>query len=296
MPGVADADVLSSRDFGNRPPSNQNLPVAARGDKDLRDLFELPLGTAESIERSAAATGKTAMSDAEALFQEPTVRKRKAKGAEARARARRCVTCGGVVPKGMSICVTCGVDQDTGMRVGLEDDFAPQAPARSTGPPLHIAIIGFLCGLAGILFLVAALVQSVRGEAGTTQYGWLCLAVVSGFGIFGAVQFFIGRSVKYLMLALTLGVFIDVLALIALPIYQATFADQETVVTRKAQRESLDDEDVEIKPITDRLDLQRIEGGLIVILLYALLSIYLMSPPVKKYFVRQQALASTPII
>ncbi len=205
------------------------------------------------------------------------------------------MTCGGVVPKGMSICVTCGVDQDTGMRVGLEDDFAPQAPARSTGPPLHIAIIGFLCGLAGILFLVAALVQSVRGEAGTTQYGWLCLAVVSGFGIFGAVQFFIGRSVKYLMLALTLGVFIDVLALIALPIYQATFADQETVVTRKVQRESLDDEDVEIKPITDRLDLQRIEGGLIVILLYALLSIYLMSPPVKKYFVRQQALASSPI-
>ena len=59
--------------------------------------------------------------------------------------------------------------------------------------------------------------------------------------------------------------------------------------------ESPDDEDVEIKPITDRLDLQRIEGGLIVILLYALLSIYLMSPPVKKYFVRQQALASSPI-
>ena len=236
MLGVADADVVSSRDFGSRPPSNDHLPVASRGDKDLRDLFELPLGTAESIERSAASSGKTAMSDAEALFKETAVRKKKVTGAEARAQARRCVTCGGVVPKGMSICVTCGVDQDTGMRVGLEDDFAPQAPAPPTGPPLHIAIIGFLCGLAGILFLVAALVQSVRGEAGTTQYGWLCLAVVSGFGIYGAVQFFIGRSVKYLMLALTLGVFIDVVSLIALPIYQATFADQEIVVTRKVQQ------------------------------------------------------------
>ena len=101
------------------------------------------------------------------------------------------------------------------------------------------------------------------------------------------------------MLALTLGVFVDAMSLIALPIYQATFADQEAIVVRvnkKDNPDSLDDEDVQINPITDRLDLQRIEGGLIVILLYALLSIYLMSPPVKRDFIRQAALDSVPIV
>jgi len=297
MAGVADANLASSRDLGKRPPSHDNLPVPA-GDKDLRDLFNLPLETAASIEKSAVSSQKPVVSDAEALFQEPTVRKKKAKSAEARAQARRCVSCGGFVPKGMSICTACGVDQDTGIRVGLDDGLVAPPPRAATGPPLHIAITGFLCGLTSLLLLVLSLIQSVRGQAGATQYGWLCLALVSAFGIYGAVQFFIGRSVKYLMLALTLGVFVDAMSLIALPIYQATFADRETVVTKVAKKDtpdSLDDEDVQIIPVTDRLDLQKIEGGLIVILLYAMLSIYLMSPPVKRYFIRRKALGSAPI-
>ncbi len=295
VPGDADADLLSSREFGRRPPSTNDLPVPA-GDKDLRDLFELPMGTAASIEKSAAEGKKPKMSDAEALFQETTVRRRKQTGAEARAQARRCTSCGGFVPQGMSICTACGVDQDTGMRVGLEDDLAPPAPRTPTGPPLHIAIVGFLCGLTAVFLLILALIRSVRTEAGTSQYGWLCLALVSAFGIYGTVQFFVGRSVKYLMLALTLGVFVNVMALIALPIYEASFADQQTIVTRVSKKDSpdaLDDEDLVIIPVAERLDLPRIEGGLVVILLYALMSIYLMSPPVKRYFIRRAAFDST---
>ncbi len=295
--GDADADDLSSRDFGKRPPSHDNLPVPG-GDKDLRDLFDLPLGTAASIERSAVESKKAVVSDAEALLREPTVRKKKSTGAEARAQARRCVTCGGIVPKGMSICAACGVDQDTGMRVGLDDDLVMPPPPAATGPPLHIAITAFVCGLISVLLLVLSLIQSVRGQAGMVQYGWLCLALVSAFGVYGAIQFFLGRSAKYLMLALTLGVFVDAMSLIALPIYQATFADQEAIVTKVTKKntaDSLDLEDVQINPVTDRLDLQKIEGGLVVILLYVLLSIYLMSPPVKRYFIRQAALDSTPI-
>ena len=41
---------------------------------------------------------------------------------------------------------------------------------------------------------------------------------------------------------------------------------------------------LEIKPIAERIDQQKITLGLTVIFLYALLSIYLMSPPVKRYF------------
>jgi hypothetical protein len=297
LAGDADVDITSSREFGKRPPSRDNLEVAP-GDKDLRDLFELPLGTGASIEKSAVAEPKAVLSDAEALFHDSAPRRRKPMGAEARAQARRCVACGGFVPMGMSICGACGVDQDTGMRVGLDDDLAPPPAPAPSGPPLHIAITGFLCGLTSALLLVLALVQSVRGEPGLTQYAWLCLALVSAFGIFGAVQFFIGRSVKYLMLALTLGVFAGGLSLIAVPIYQAAFADQDSVVTKVAKKnapDAADIEDVQINPMTERLDFQRIQGGLVVILIYTLISIYLMSPPVKRYFVRQSALNSAPI-
>ena len=128
-PGVIDAASLSSRDFGKRPPSHDDLPIPLPG-RDLRDMFELPLGTGASIEKAAVSGQEPGVSDAEALFLEEPARRRKPKGAEARAKARRCASCGGVVPAGMSICVTCGLDQETGIRAGLDDDLAPPPPLR----------------------------------------------------------------------------------------------------------------------------------------------------------------------
>ena len=280
LPGPADADLASSRDFGRRPPSHDELPVSL-ADRDLRDVFELPIGTAAEIEHSAVAESKPTLSDAAALFHEEPARKKKLTGAEARARARRCMNCGGVVGAGMSICATCGVDQETGMRVGLEDDLAPPPPPRSSGPPIHIAVTGFLSGLASVILLVLSLIQSVR-EPGVSQYGWLCLALVSGFGIYGATQFYLGKSPRYLMLALTLGVFVDIVSLIALPIVQANFEDRGVVVPHERNKDdpqSLDEENVEIKPIAERIDQQKIATGLTVIVVYTFVSIYLMSPP-----------------
>jgi hypothetical protein len=299
FPGDADAATASSYEIRKRPPSHDDLPVTAGG-ADLRDLFDLPMGTATSIEKSAASTRTAAVSDAEALFQDDPALRRKKTGAEARARTRRCTRCGGAVPMGMSICVACGVDQDTGMRVGLEDDLAPPPPPPATGPPLHIAITGFLCGLASFLFLIYALILSIRGEPGITQYGWLCLALVSAFGIYGAIQFYIGRSSKYLMLALTLGVLVDLTALIALPIYHAYFEERERVVIKRGPVNPgadapNDQEDVLIKPVVERMDQSSINSGLTLIAIYVALSIYLMSPPVKRYFTRQAALASIPL-
>jgi hypothetical protein len=299
FPGDADAAMASSHEMRKLPPFLDEVPQPV-AEHDLRDMFDLPLGTAASLEKSAASSSRQSISDAEALFQDDRAPRRKPKGAEARVRTRRCSNCGGVVPMGMSICVSCGVDQETGMRVGLDDDLAPPPPSRSSGPPLHIAITGSLCGLTSVLLLILSLIQSIRDEPGVTQYGWLCLALVSAFGIFGSVQFFIGKSSKYLMLALTLGVLVDLMALIALPIYQANFEARDQVVINRGavksnQPGSLDEEDVEIKPIVERIDHQKINGGLTVIGIYVLLSIYLMSPPVKKYFIRQTALASVPL-
>jgi hypothetical protein len=291
VPGSADADE-ATQDLGQRPGSHVDLPVASTGG-DLRDLFDSPLGTGASIEHQAASDRAPVMSDAEALFHDEPVRKRKPKGAEARAQARRCTTCRGVVPVGMSICPSCGVDQETGIRVDL-DDFAPPPPPPPSGPPIHIAVTGLLCGLGATILLVMALVQSIRAEPGVPQYGWLCLSLVSAFGIYGAVQFFIGRSVKFLMLALTLGVFVDFVSMIVLPIVEANLVAQDTIV-EKVENNNADDpdtEDVVIKPISERIDQSKISVGLTVIFLYVLLSIYLMSPPVKKYFIRRQAMTS----
>jgi hypothetical protein len=313
FPGDADAAVASSHELARRPPSRDNLPVSTTkappgaddllvsvADHDLRDVFDLPLGSGASIEKAAASAQQPVMSDAEALFHDQPTTKRKPKGAEARAQARRCSHCGGAVPMGMSICVACGVDQDTGMRVGLEDDLAPPPPPAPTGPPLHIAITGFLCGLAAGVLLLLSLIQSVRGEPGMTQYGWLCLALISAFGIYGAVQFYIGKTVKLLMLALTLGVFVDLAALIAVPVYQAHFADKEGLVASSTSTKdngpgSVNDESLQIQSVQERLDRQKINLGLIVIGIYVLLSIYLMSSPVKRYFVRQTLLAGVPL-
>ncbi len=315
--GVADAASLTSQDFGRRPPSHDALPTSMGkqdlrrrppsqdelpvpvGDHDLREMFDLPMGTAEEIERSAVSGSKPVLSDAEALFQDLPARKRRPKGAEARSQARRCSQCGGLVPQGMSICATCGMDQDTGMRVGLDDDLVQAPPPAPKGPPLHIAIIGLLCGLSAGVLLLLALIQSARGEAGPAQYGWLCLAVVSGFGIYGAVQFYTGKSVKMLIMALTLGVFVNFFSLIVLPIVQANFAPPDRVISRvevkRDDPDALDLEDVEIKAIAQRIDQQSITLGLIVIGIYVVLCIYLMSPPVKRYFSRQAFFANLDV-
>jgi hypothetical protein len=133
-----------------------------------------------------------------------------------------------------------------------------------------------------------------------TQYGWLCLALLPGFGIFGSVQFLRGKSPKYLMQALTLGVFVDLVALIATPLYEAHFEAKERVVISRSTVNhgaigSLGEESIGFIPIRDRLDWQRFNQGLIVIGIYVLLSIYLMSPPVKRCFVRQSPLSHLPI-
>jgi hypothetical protein len=296
---MADAAIASSHELARRPPSRDELPIPV-ADHDLRDVFDLPLGTGESIEKAAVSSSRPAVSDAEALFQDEPALKRKPRGAEARSQSRRCSHCGGVIPMGMSVCASCGVDQETGMRVGLEDDLAPPLPSPSTAPPLHIAIIGFLCGLAGGVLLIYSLIQSVRDGAGVTQYGWLCLALVCAFGIFGSVQFFVGKSPRYLMLALTLGVLVNLAALVAAPIYRAHFETKERVIiphspSKPGQTGSLDDENMEIKSVEELLDQHKINTGLILVGIYVILSIYLMSPPVKRYFVRQAALNSAPI-
>jgi phage FluMu protein Com len=290
-PGEIDAAPTSTHDLAKPPAILDDLPLPT-AEGDLREALDLPLLSTEA-EKSVSAGPRAAVGDAAALFKDDSPRRKKPTGAEARAHARRCSRCGGLVPVGMSLCSACGTDQDTGRFFGLDDDFAPPPPPPPTGPPLLIAIPGMLCGLAGAVLSVLALIQSVRVEAGVYQYGWLALGVVAGYGVYGAVQFLRGRSVKNLILALTLGVIVNIFALIALPLFEANFSDNPDNFNRvTAPREGEDASELadwEIKPLAERLDQQRITMGVVLIFLYAGMSIYLNSPPVKKYFARRQA-------
>jgi phage FluMu protein Com len=279
VPGLDDA-AATSFDIDRRPPTPDDLPIA-RSEGDLRDTFDLPLMSGRDAERGHAASGPET-ADAAALFQDHGPSRRRVSAAEARSRARRCVHCGSGVGQGMSVCMTCGTDQETGLRVGLDDDLIAPPPPRTQGPPLHIAIIGGLCGTFAIILMLAGAIKSVQGKTGAENYAWLALALVSALGIFGCVQLIRGKSARVLLLALTLGVGLDVLGLVAAPLVMPMLEDQDQIVI-DVKPKDLDQTGIEIKPFEERVNTQKIELGIVFMVIYAALSLYLISPSVKKY-------------
>jgi phage FluMu protein Com len=279
-PALDDARPMSEIDIDKRPISPEELPIPT-AEGDLRETFDLPLVGGREAERGEVVSGPET-ADAAGLFRDSGPHKRKPTAAEARARARRCVHCGGVVPQGMSICATCGTDQETGLRVGLEDDFAPPPRPPSPGPPIHVATIGGVLGTASLIFLILAIIQSTRSQSPLGLPGWLALALVPAFAIYASVEFIRGRSAKLLIVALTLGVVVDVMLLVAGPILEVVTQDQAEIVTN-VRPQSTDDTNTEIKPMEERLDTRRITVGIGLIILYAIVSLYLISRPVKRY-------------
>jgi hypothetical protein len=73
-----------------------------------------------------------------------------------------------------------------------------------------------------------------------------------------------------------------VLGLVAVPLIQPMFEEQEEIV-KSVKPEDLDDSDVQIKSFEDRINTQKIQVGVVVIFIYAMLFVYLTSNSVKKY-------------
>ena len=183
-------------------------------ERDLRETFELPLMSGRQAEQDAAVQ-RPAIGDAASLFDDRGTPKRKTTAADARAKARRCSACGGFVPQGMSICMSCGLDQETGFASDSTTGkpVTSAGPPPSQGPPIHVAVVGGLCAAAGLILMLLAVTQSVRGSSDWRQYGWLFLALVSAYGIYTSVEFIRGRTAKLLMVALMLGIIVDLMAL-----------------------------------------------------------------------------------
>jgi phage FluMu protein Com len=292
IPGQTDA-AITSFDMEKRPPSRDDLPKrppsrddlpSATSEGDLRDTFDLPLstGSGRDAERGGAPAGPET-ADAAGLFADSGPSRRRPTAAEARAKARRCSHCGGGVPAGMSICPTCGTDQETGLRVGLEDDLIPPPPPRPLGPPLHVAIVGGMCGTAGIILTLAGLIQSTRGKSDLENYTWLVVALVSAFGIFACVQFLRGKTAKTFIIALTAGVVLNLILLIGYPLAKALMGAPEIVNVKPTDS---DESDIIIPSWDDRIDYNKIYAGIGFLVVYAALSTYLTSPYVKKYIFR----------
>jgi hypothetical protein len=281
-PGLADAAATSKFDLPRPAVVPEDLPPPSLGEGDLREAFDLPLvsGSARDMERGEGMpAAQTA--DVGGLFDDRPA-KRRMTAAEARSQARRCVTCGAGVPKGMSICGTCGTDQETGLRVGLEDDLAPPPPPPPQGPPVHVSIAGGLCITGSLILLILAMIQTTRAGSTVELLSWLSLALVSAFGIYGSVQFIRGKSTKQLIVALTLGAIVDVLGLVALPLLQPFLEDAESIVSPIVPQ-APEESDVGIRPFEERIDLKRIMAGIGLILVYVIFALYLISPPVKRF-------------
>jgi hypothetical protein len=242
--------------------SEEGLPVTAG---NLRDTFDLPL-----LREAAPSPSVSSPPAADALtwFDDRRPAPRRPSAAEARAKARRCPTCGGVVAAGRSLCLTCGLDLETGRRVHLNDDPAPPPPS---DPPLAILILGGL----GLLGSTVA-----TGWLGWHQKGWQWLVPLGLFAIFASVQFLRGKSAKLLLVALSLSAAIDLVALVAWPIYSA---NRETIVIQTTTPDDPNSAGLIIQPITERLDTQSISLGIGGLLGYAGLAAYLCSPSVQRF-------------
>jgi len=264
--------LLSSRSTVGDLPA---MPMTDGG--DLRDTFELPMMTesAPAAKGSASPAGGEA-ADALALFEDAPQPRRKKTGAEARATARRCPTCGGVVPVGMSICQKCGLDLESGARVDLNDDLSPPPPPKPPGLSIPMAVVGALCLAVSVALTGYALYKWNGGLDGAIYFVPLAL-----FGAAASVQFLRAKTAKLLLVALTLGAVMDLTFMIAYPIYVAN-AEAAPIVRPISNEDDPEIEKEMIKPLAERLDTDTMGKGIALLVLYAGVSIYLISPGVQR--------------
>lgn len=261
--------------------SSVTLPASSGDDFDLptapgslRETFDLPLlGEDAPPSRPVVPTAPAAEADPMALLRgdDDAPSRRRPLAAEARAQARRCPTCGSVVPRGMSLCSTCGLDLESGTRVDLTEDLEVHAPIRRTEIPIGSWVVGGLSIFVSFLFALISLIQWQKED----QVGYLLLLPVCLFGIFASVQFLRVKSFKLLLIALTLGVAIDIVAMIILPV---ALALSEVEVQHNPG------EDAAIQSVNERLDTTKLSWGVALIFSYIAVAWYLNSPPVRRRF------------
>jgi hypothetical protein len=253
------------------PPSSREVEIPFTSG-DLRDTFDAGMLFGEEAGVKPRAP-KTA--DAAALFEDAGPR-RKESGGDAKKKARRCPSCGGVVPVGMSLCQHCGLDIDTGRRENvdemLDEEPAPMGPAVK-GPPIGIALIGSATLLISGILAIFSMVK-------LPPNGAVPMAIVCLFGVFASVQFLRGKTAKLLLAALLIGGVVDIIGLIVMPAWQANQVSADATVGVSP----LDDEVVEVKPLDERIDFDKLMMGLIILGVDVAVLIYISTATIKRHF------------
>jgi hypothetical protein len=146
-----------------------------------------------------------------------------------------------------------------------------------------IAIVGGICLLGSIIGTVVPIARwSIWHED-----GWQWFIPIGAFAIFSSIHFLRGKSAKLLLAALTLGVLIDVLALIAVPVYKANA--EATITVNTAPDDDPNSAGQIIQSPAERLQQsqQQITTGILLLIAYAGLAAFLCSPPVHR-FIKQR--------
>jgi hypothetical protein len=270
-------------------------PGSGGGERSLRELV------GDDLLADAAGGNRGRAADAAGLFDdlpdpraktpsrpapaEPVLKRGRVGGSVAGSIARQCPACDALIPAGESLCSACGFDAESGAAVPLvEEDFDETfgQVAAPTSIPFGVMMIG---GISLIASVGLAIVAFLAGDLGSIFLGLICL-----FAVFASIQFLRGVTFKLLIVALSIGAAIDVVALIALPVVNANEnvevkpAENDTVEVKGA--DDADSADVVIAPPTERMDMNKISLGIGLLIAYAIVAFLLLTPSFRRYYDR----------
>ncbi|CAN5783548.1 hypothetical protein BH23PLA1_BH23PLA1_00450 [soil metagenome] len=290
-PGVDEARPASSLAVppvrSGRPADDDDLPFPM-APTDLRETFDAPLLMDDDTPASPPRSKEAGVAG---LFDEP-VRPKKVTTAEARLRPRRC-RCGSVVPAGMSLCQTCGLDLDTGQRIDVEEmleEVVAAPPPQNV--PMGVIVVGMLTMFISTLLAGVSFYIYIAGMAGERSWGYLLLGLVCCFGIFASYKFLKGRSARFLLAALLLGACINIVALIILPLTLAAGVTGAGDLSGETKimifDEAPEDVPLGLQPVTNKINWDQFTAGLAILAATAALMLYIMTPGVRMYFAHRR--------
>lgn len=256
---------------------------------DLRESFDLPL---LDDSKSDGPPRRPVTSDALALFREDSTPKKPASAPKIRPKARTCDTCDTFIPIGTTVCPRCGTDAELGRPLVVQeivDEIPGYAQTAEAGIPAGVFLIGSLTLMASLVLALITLIA--LSGLGAIALGMLCL-----FGIFASIQFLRGKSARLLLLALGLAAAVDVVALMVLPVWQATEVAAAPVEI-PAPRTPADEEPVatEEEPKTESLNQvlsenganTKLAWGILLLLVDAGVMVYLSTAGIRRHFDHQ---------